>query len=139
MTTPDTLPDDVAALSALVLRAWAERDAARAEKGRLAEERDQLVGQNDRLRHLLRQVQRMQFGRRSERLDPDQLNLALEALDQAIAESEAEQEKADPVLRQTRSHKRAPGAARCLSICYGSRSSSNRKIPPALAAAERCM
>ena len=106
MTTPDPLPDDVAALHALVLTAWAERDAERAEKGRLVEERDQLAGQNDRLRHLLRQMQRMQFGRRSEKLDPDQLNLALEDLEQAIAESEAEQEKTDPALRQSRSHKR---------------------------------
>jgi hypothetical protein len=40
-------------------------------RGRLIEERDQLAGQNDRLRHLLRQLQRMQFGRRSEKLDPD--------------------------------------------------------------------
>src|SRR6201989_1804453 len=109
MATPNTLPDDVAGRHALVLRAWAERDAERAEKGRLVEERDQLAGQNDRLRHLLRQVQRMQFGRRSEKLDPDQLNLALEDLEQAIAESEAEQEKADPALRQARSHKRRAG------------------------------
>jgi hypothetical protein len=109
VATPNTLPDDVAALRALVLTAWAERDAERAEKGRLVEERDQLAGQNDRLRHLLRQVQRMQFGRRSEKLDPDQLNLALEDLEQAIAESEAEREKADPALRQARSHKRRAG------------------------------
>jgi len=106
VTTPDTLPDDVAALHALVLTAWAERDAERAKKGRLVEERDQLAGQNDRLRHLLRQMQRMQFGRRSEKLDPDQLNLALEDLEQAIAESEAEQEKTDPALRQAHSRKR---------------------------------
>ena len=98
MTTP-TLPDDIAALRALVLTAWAERDAERAEKGQLVEERDQLAGQNDRLRHLLRQLQRMQFGRRSEKLDPDQFNLALEDLEQAVAETEAEQEKADPALR----------------------------------------
>ena len=109
MTTPDSLPDDVAALHALVLTAWAERDAERAEKGRLTEERDQLAGQNDRLRHLLRQLQRMQFGRRSEKLDPDQFNLALEDLEQAIAEAEAEQEKADPALRKTRSEKRRAG------------------------------
>jgi transposase len=109
VTTPDTLPDDVAGLRALVLTAWAERDAERAEKGRLVEERNQLAGQNDRLRHLLRQVQRMQFGRRSEKLDPDQLNLALEDLEQAIAESETKQEQADPALRQARSQKRRAG------------------------------
>ncbi len=109
MTTPDTLPDDLTALRALVLTAWAERDAERAEKGRLIEERDQLAGQNDRLRHLLRQLQRMQFGQRSEKLDPDQFNLGLEDLEQAIAAGEAEQEKADPALRQARSEKRRAG------------------------------
>jgi transposase len=102
MTAPDTLPDDVAALRAVVLTAWAERDAERAENGRLAD-------QNDRLRHLIRQLQRMQFGRRSEKLDPDQFNLALEDLEQAVAESEAEQEKADPALRKARSEKRRAG------------------------------
>jgi transposase len=109
VTTPDTLPDDVAALRALVLTAWAERDAERAENGRLIEERDQLAGQNDRLRHLLRQLQRMQFGRRSEKLDPDQFNLALEDLEQAIAASVAEQEKADSALRKALSDKRRAG------------------------------
>ena len=102
MTAPDTLPDDVAALRALVLTAWAERDAERAENGRLAD-------QNDRLRQLIRQLQRMQFGRRSEKLDPDQFNLALEDLEQAVAEVEAEQEKADPALRKARSEKRRVG------------------------------
>jgi hypothetical protein len=106
MTSPEILPDDIAALRALVLTAWAERDAERAETARLIEERAQLAGQNDRLRHLIRQLQRMQFGRRSEKLDPDQFNLALEDLELAVAESEAEQEKADPALRKTRSEKR---------------------------------
>ena len=99
----------VTALRALVLTAWAERDAQRAENAQLIDERNQLAGQNDRLRHLIRQLQRMQFGRRSEKLDPDQFNLALEDLEQAVAESEAEQEKADPALRQARSEKRRVG------------------------------
>ena len=102
MTTPDTLPDDVAGLRVLVLTAWAERDAERAENGRLAD-------QNDRLRQLIRQLQRMQFGRRSEKLDPDQLNLALEDLEQAVAEVEAEQDKADPARRKARSERRRAG------------------------------
>src|SRR4051794_34819350 len=106
---PEPLPNDVAALRAMLAAAWAERDAERAEKVRLTAECDQLAGQNDRLRHLIRQLQRMQFGRRSEKLDPDQFNLALEDLDQAVAEVEAEQEKADPALRKTRSEKRRAG------------------------------
>lgn len=109
MTTQEALPDDIAALRALVLAAWAERDAAQAEKTRLADERDQLAGQNDRLRHLIRQLQRMQFDRRSEKLDPDQLNLALEDLEQAVAQGEAEQEQTDPALRKARSEKRRAG------------------------------
>ena len=99
MADPETLPEDVAALRALVLTAWTERDAERTEKTRLAE-------QNDRLRQLIRQLQRMQFGRHSERLDPDQFNLALEDLEQAVAAAEAEQEKAEPELRQSRAKQR---------------------------------
>jgi hypothetical protein len=48
-------------LRALVLATVAERDAA-------ASERDTLLVQNDRLRHLLLKLTRMQFGARSERL-----------------------------------------------------------------------
>ena len=81
---PEPLPNDVAALHAMLVAAWAERDAERTEKA-------QLAAQNDRLRHLIRQLQRLQFGRRSEKLDPDQLALALEDVEQAIAETEAQQ------------------------------------------------
>src|SRR5512147_1574257 len=65
-----------------------------------------LEDQNERLRHFIRQLQRMQFGRRSEKFDPDQLNLALEDLEQAIAEGEAKAEKADPPLRRSRGRER---------------------------------
>ncbi len=74
------LPTDIETLHALVAAARAERDAAFAE-------RDQALLQNDRLRHLLRQLQRTQFGRRSEKLDPEQLALALEDIEQAVAAS----------------------------------------------------
>jgi hypothetical protein len=46
---PEPLPNDAAALRAMLVEAWAERDAERAEKARLAAECDQLAGQNDRL------------------------------------------------------------------------------------------
>ena len=65
--------------------------------------------QNDRLRHLIRQLQRLRFGRRSEKLDPDQLNLALEDVEQAIAETEAQQEKADPAFKRARAETRRAG------------------------------
>src|SRR4051794_19340098 len=106
VSSPEPVPNDVAALRAMLIAAWAERDAERAEKAQLAAECDQLASQNDRLRHLIRQLQRLQFGRRSEKLDPDQLNLALEDIQQAVAETEAEQEKADPAFKRARAETR---------------------------------
>ncbi|HKN11105.1 MAG TPA: IS66 family transposase [Pseudomonadota bacterium] len=93
------LPTDIEALHALVAAAHAERDAAIAE-------RDQALSQIDRLRHLLRQLQRAQFGRRSEKLDPEQLLLALEDIEQAIAGNEADNDKKDPVAARARVEKR---------------------------------
>src|SRR4051812_27378002 len=125
---PEPLPNDVAALHTMLVAAWAERDAERAEKA-------QLAAQNDRLRPLIRQLQRLQFGRRSEKLDPDQLTLALEDVEQAIAATQAEQEQADPAFKRARA---GPAAARCPSTCRGSSSSSSPRIPPARAVAVRC-
>ena len=99
---PDPLPNEVVALRAMLAAAWAERDTERAEKA-------QLAAQNDHLRHLIRQLQRLRFGRRSEKLDPDQLNLALEDVEQAVAEIEAQQEKVDPALKRTRAETRRAG------------------------------
>jgi transposase len=93
------LPTDIETLHGLVAAARAERDAAFAE-------RDQALLQNDRLRHLLRQLQRTQFGRRSEKLDPEQLALALEDIEQAVAATEAIEDKKDPVAAQKRADKR---------------------------------
>ena len=47
----------------------------------------------EKLRLLIRQLQRGQFGRRSEQLDPDQLQLGLEDLEQTVAAAEAAQEE----------------------------------------------
>ena len=99
MTSLDGLPDDPFGLREAVLATRAELDAERAL-------RQHLEDQNERLRHFIRQLQRMQFGRRSEKLDPDQLNLALEDLEQSTAEADAEAEKADPPLRRSRGRQR---------------------------------
>ena len=93
------LATDIATLQALLVAACAERDAAIAE-------RDQALSQNDRLRHLLRQLQRAQFGRCSEKLDPDQLLLAIEDIEQAIAANEAAADKSDAAAAKTRAKKR---------------------------------
>jgi transposase len=95
MSSLDGLPDDASGLRDAVLAMRAELAAERTLRRRLED-------QNERLRHFIRQLQRMQFGRRSETLDPDQLSLALEDLEQAVAEADAEAEKADPPLRRSR-------------------------------------
>jgi hypothetical protein len=57
----------------------------------------------ERLRTLLRQLQRAQLGRRSEQLiDPEQLQLGLEDLEQAVAAAEAAAEKGDATLQASR-------------------------------------
>jgi transposase len=50
---------------------------------------EQRDGEIEKLRLIIRQLQRSQFGRRSERLDPDQLQFGLEELDADIARAEA--------------------------------------------------
>ncbi len=84
----DALADDLDALRALVSSLSSERDAAIEECRRVRE-------QNDRLHHLLRQLQRAQFGRRSERLDREQMQLALEDIETSIAEQDAQGDKKD--------------------------------------------
>jgi len=104
--TLDDLPDDAASLKALLLaeRARHAGEAARiqAERDVAIAERDRWLGQVERLRHIVRQLQRAQFGRRSERIDDEQLNLALEDLETAIASSEAAEELADATLAASR-------------------------------------
>src|SRR5215204_2081978 len=71
----------------------AERDAVLTERDLVREERDAAQAEIEKLRLLIRQLQRGQFGRRSERLDPDQLQLGLEDLEQTVAAAEAAQEE----------------------------------------------
>ena len=86
------LPIEVAELQAQLAAALAERNKA--------------LSQIDRLQHLLRQLQRMQFGRRSEKLDPDQFALAFEDVEQAVAASEAADDKQNEERARARAEKR---------------------------------
>jgi len=102
----DQLPSDIDALQALVTAARAERDAAIAMCDAAITARDHALSQMDRLRHLLRQLQRAQFGRRSEKLDPEQLQLAIEDIEQAVAANEAAEDKKDPAGARQRAEQR---------------------------------
>src|SRR6059036_1008009 len=70
-----------------------ERDTVVAERDAVRAERDAAQAEIEKLRLLIRQLQRNRFGRRSEKLDPDQLQLGLEDLEQTAATAEAAQEE----------------------------------------------
>src|SRR3954462_175404 len=63
------------------------------ERDTVMAERDAAQAEIEKLRLLIRQLQRGRFGRRSEKLDPDQLQLGLEDLEQTVAAAEAAQEE----------------------------------------------
>jgi transposase len=81
------MTDVIAAQNASFLLLQAKHDAVLVE-------RDATQAEVEKLRLLIRQLQRGQFGRRSERLDPDQLQLGLEDLEQTAAAAEAAQAEA---------------------------------------------
>jgi transposase len=81
-TSVDTLPDDTATLKAMLR---AERAAHAAE--------------TERLKQIIRELQRHRFGRRAESLPVDQLELALEEVEQGEAARAAGAEAACPVKR----------------------------------------
>jgi transposase len=97
MFSPADLPDDIAALKALI----AERDAALAHKEVVVTElREQLSTRSAEIEHLklwIAKLQRMQFGRKSEKLDTqiEQLELRLEDLqaDEGQSASTAQRQK----------------------------------------------
>src|SRR3954469_7548272 len=80
------LTDVVAQQNATIAALRIERDTVRSEH-------EAAQAEIEKLRLLIRQLQRGRFGRRSERLDPDQLQLGLEDLEQTVAGAEAAQEE----------------------------------------------
>src|SRR5690349_1468686 len=65
----------------------------RIERDIVRSEHEAAQAEIEKLRLLIRQLQRNRFGRRSERLDPDQLQLGLEDLEQTVAAAEAAREE----------------------------------------------
>src|SRR5580692_8301320 len=82
------LPEDPAVLQSIlreVVTAGIQRDA----------QVNELTAENDKLRALIQKLLRHRFGRRSEQLSPDQLTLAIEDIEQEIAEREAAADAAE--------------------------------------------
>ncbi len=92
----EPLPDDLSALQALIVSerlGWAKTAAEKdAELTRVQDA-------NARLWDILRQLRRAQFGRKSEKLHPDQLSLAIEEIEQAIGETEPAETIPDATLQ----------------------------------------
>ena len=95
----DTLPDDMETLRALA-------GVQHAKIVGLTAEVERLKAQIERYEHILAQLRRLTFGKRSEQMDKDQLQLALEDLQQGAAQIEAQEEKDDPELRTHRTRQR---------------------------------
>ena len=100
-----SLPEDPAALRALLLEARALVDT-------LAAERDALASQNERLQHLLLKLKRRQFGTKSERLPEEQLLFAFEEIEATLAGNAAEAGKTSPTLREGQAKRRRAGRGR---------------------------
>ena len=103
---PSALPHDVDALHALILAERNAHAAVLAERDTIAAERDQLAVRTAKLEYIVAEMRRAMFGRRSERIDDDQLALALEALETEYAKTEAQAEKANAALKSERTKKR---------------------------------
>jgi transposase len=90
------LPDDVEALKTTLIAERAAHAAALAERDAEAE----------RLRQIIKELQRHRFGRRAETLPTDQLELALEDVEQVEAEADAKVETTAPEAKTERARTR---------------------------------
>jgi transposase len=101
VTSPaEPLPDDPAMLKATL-------PAERAE--------------SERLRQIIKELQRHRFGRRAEGLPEELLQSGLEEAEQVEAAGQAESEAKAPAERKARAARRRTNAAPCRFICRGSR------------------
>ena len=110
---PDDLPDDVATLKAMLLTSravtamlTAVKDKLEAENLALASENFRFKAQNERFAHILRALRRAHFGRSSERISEDQLNLALDDVQTAFSAEDAKAEAVNEIIKRHASEKR---------------------------------
>ena len=98
----ETLRAENAALSDRSRRLEDQDSAAVVEN--LRAEFASLTEQNRRLEHLLRALRRAMYGKKSEKLHPDQLLLAFEELEGALANPPASCRQATPPAHHIRAH-----------------------------------
>src|SRR3954452_22775130 len=89
---PDPLLARLIEMEALVKRQTSALNALEVERDHFKGAFEEADAERQRLELVIRQLLRAQFGRKSERLDPDQFQLTLENLKQEIAAAKAAQE-----------------------------------------------
>jgi transposase len=95
----DELPNDIESLKALLLAAHAASQAAEAKSALLAAEVERLTARAERLDHIVSVLRRAQFGRRSERISENQIELALEEVETQHGTEDAAAEKISDIIR----------------------------------------
>ena len=98
-----SLPDDPATLRHLLREVVAEAELKHTVLQSAVQERDAEI---DKLQLLIKRLLRHQFGRRSELLSPDQLQLGIEDLEQTLAANQAAKD-ADPAGDKQRQRRQA--------------------------------
>ncbi len=93
------LPDDVAALKSMLISAQSVTAKLEAENAAFAGENLRLKAQNERFAHILRSLRRAHFGRSSERISDDQMNLALDDVQTGFAVENAKAENANEIIK----------------------------------------
>src|SRR5664279_1907126 len=94
------LPEDSAVLQQMI------RDAAAATLQHDAQV-SKLTAEIDKLQALIQKLLRHRFGRRSEQLSPDQLKLAIEDIEQEVAERDAAEDAAEQSEEKRRQRRAA--------------------------------
>ena len=117
--TLDDLPDDAATLKAMIVATRAENDRLDAKRQCLAHdarvlaaEVDRLTARNERLDHIVSVLRRAQFGRRSEKIDADQIELALEDIETQHGAEDAAADAAEPIVKAERTSTRRTNRGR---------------------------
>jgi len=105
-TALNDVPEDMEALRAAFLALRSKASALEIDNARLAAENTFLDALNQKLALYLAKLKRLSFGPSSERLNPDQLQLGLEDLEQAVGEVQAEKEKALPEEKAKKTRER---------------------------------
>lgn len=104
------LPEDVEALRALALEQSRSLATERAARADLALAKSEADAEIERLQSIIDAFMRHRFGRKSEQLDPDQLQLGLEDVETALGEARAAREAAQAKPKGDRPRKANRGA-----------------------------